>query len=910
MKNKYYLIILFASLTVCGTVVLRPQVADRVLGLLGLRDEAASPYVSPELVDLSDSSPKLDTVMSLDNDFDGMAVANPVPMMPPMFGEAYSAASQESLEGVAMSGQNSLTGFNRGANSFNQDANDETSGFGAYVFSGASVPAQTASPGIEVNFGTDAHNGNILQQTQTGNDVSGIQFAFAATSPSDITQVATTTPTTGSAVSQQIVMPPANNPSTPIGFADFVSTNEGGADAGFASSNRSNIQQPAGLQNGYLPGEDIALAGASIVQPDPVHSDFSGVYFSEQSPNNAAMIGHAVSSAAVNAESHQIITAIAEPVGTSSDANIVAAATYNQPVGQQAISQPFAQPVEQQAGNIAIQNSSPQTVATQTVPPQVATPQTATTQQHAVPQFIIPPTFEPAQTVAPLATGPSQPFSLTQPEQVAAGYQHSLQGGHSLALDSQNTSNNAGNVAQNTMPPEASGNMSHDHRQSQYEQEVITEIETVLGSEMLARVGMKNVVMACDIMAEIRESLESRWDEVCKELGETPTIEEEREYKAQGMQALFEQTLDNWIELQMLYLDLSVNFPAEQLEEIRKAEAKNFDMLIMPQMMEQYGVTNRYDLDKKLRSYGTTLERKRASTIEKRLAQGWFGEVAKPQKSLLASDDMFAYYEQHKEEKYKVIGQAEWEELAVFFSECQNEQEAYAKIAELGNSVMMQGKPFAEAAKQGSHGLTAYRGGERDARFGSLTTKTLEEAVFSLPIGQMSQIIRENSGPCAGVYIVRVKKRADNGYTPFADVQRDIQNAIDGERFMIEQNRVLTKLKQTYPVFKNPNLQQIAAMAANAERNVSASDLAERRIKPQAKVEQQVPQQQPQFERVARANVAQTANVPPINRPDTRTGNPTSTWEPGLGTTIDKEGEKTRKEETKKSFWNALNPFK
>jgi PPIC-type PPIASE domain. len=439
------------------------------------------------------------------------------------------------------------------------------------------------------------------------------------------------------------------------------------------------------------------------------------------------------------------------------------------------------------------------------------------------------------------------------------------------------------------------------------------------------------VIMTCDILAETRETVHNVWVQeyrrAFEEYGQKATVEDERNFKAEGMQIKFEQTLNEWVELQMFYLDLTINFPAEQLEAIKNEELKNYDANL-PQMMEQYGVTNRYDLDMELRKFGTTLERKRAATVEKHLALGWFAQIAKMQDSSLTPTDMRAYYERLKEEKYKKTGYAKWEELAVLFSEVPNEQEAYAKIAALGNRVQQQGEEFAEVARNGSQGLTSHRGGERKAEVGTLQTKTLEKAVFSLPIGQMSRIFREDTGPFAGLYIVRVQERQQTHYTPFESVQNEIQKSINDERRVKEQERVLAELRKKYLVEVSPYLQQVVAMAVETERKLPIVDTPERhekmlalagRLAPPKK--EPAPRQQNQTA-VAMApqrsqgqvptqtNVTETPHTPPINRPDTRSGNRDSTWEPGLGTTVDKKGEETRKENVKGSFWNTINPFR
>ena len=893
MKNKLYLFILFASLAVCLTVVFRPRVADRVLGFLGWHDETASPYVAPELSGVSSDRSgfseltELEPEASFGDHFDGVATAGPLHAdpastlasaqnMPPMFGDAYSGQPNFSASAIPSSNADMLEGF---------------------AMSGQNTSRPSTSNGIEVKFDRASGNSGATPRSQTDNDASGIQFAFTSSSSSSPTSSTVLPASSQSPMPQpteqlttpQIVIPAMTSPpQTPVGFAEHVLPVENSNDAGYANSHSTNIQPVMQLPHDQPTDNAVTLAGASIVQPDATRDSFGDM--PHNIPNPVPFGGPPINEPATVPTVAAVAIPVTQPIGQpiAQPVTPIANSTIGQSMGQ------FGNPTATQGIN--------QAPALQTVP-----------------QFVVP-TFEAPTTQPFVEQGQAifQPQPI-MPEPIPPQNQPAFGMSQNMPLnDPSNISPNVtANVPTNVAMAAPVQNGAFDPRQSQYEPEVITEFETVFGSEMLAKVGMKNVILTCDILAEVRENLENRWAvdyrNACEEIGRAPTIEEEREYKAQGMQILFEQTLDNWIEVQMLYLDFEVNFPNEQVEAIRKDEQNRFDTLVMPQMMEQYGVTNRFELNEKLKNYSTTLERKRAAMVEKNLAMGWFGNIAKPQKSQLTYDDMVGYYQQRKEEKYKIKGHAEWEELAIFFSEYPDEQTAYAKIVELGNRVL-HGENFAEVAKQGSHGLTAYRGGEREADLGTVTTRTIEQAVFSLPVGQMSQIIRENSGPCAGFYIVRVSKRQDAGYTPFSDVQSDIQNAIDEERMMKEEERVINSLRQKYPAFKAPNLQQIITMAANAERNAPAGDLNERharlfalaeRLSPKKKKKRdepravavahahQPPGSMPQTYATQQQNVT-PQNATPVNGPDSRNGEP----------------EKTKKEETKKSFWNTINPFK
>ena len=81
----------------------------------------------------------------------------------------------------------------------------------------------------------------------------------------------------------------------------------------------------------------------------------------------------------------------------------------------------------------------------------------------------------------------------------------------------------------------------------------------------------------------------------------------------------------------------------------------------------------------------------------------------------------------------------------ISFARHPNHDEAYATVAALGNRVLA-GASLADVAKSASEGPTARQGGQRDwTHKGSLSSETLNQALFSLPVGQLSQHILESA---------------------------------------------------------------------------------------------------------------------------------------------------------------------
>ena len=118
-------------------------------------------------------------------------------------------------------------------------------------------------------------------------------------------------------------------------------------------------------------------------------------------------------------------------------------------------------------------------------------------------------------------------------------------------------------------------------------------------------------------------------------------------------------------------------------------------------------------------------------------------------------------------------------------------------VSELGNMVIG-GAPLADVAQRHSHGTTAAEGGGRDwTAKGSLVSEELDQAIFRLPVGQLSQIIKTE----AGFHIIRVLERTEAGRTPFVEAQVEIREKIRKQRTLQAQNDYINRLKRDIPIW-------------------------------------------------------------------------------------------------------------
>ena len=114
----------------------------------------------------------------------------------------------------------------------------------------------------------------------------------------------------------------------------------------------------------------------------------------------------------------------------------------------------------------------------------------------------------------------------------------------------------------------------------------------------------------------------------------------------------------------------------------------------------------------------------------------------------------------------------------------------------MGNRVIA-GATFADVAKSASDGPTAKEGGRRDwTHQGSLSAEALNQALFNLPVGQLSPILESSDG----YHIIRVTERQELTRKSFLDVQKDIKDKIQKERFEKKYQEYVKKLRDRYPI--------------------------------------------------------------------------------------------------------------
>jgi parvulin-like peptidyl-prolyl isomerase len=287
------------------------------------------------------------------------------------------------------------------------------------------------------------------------------------------------------------------------------------------------------------------------------------------------------------------------------------------------------------------------------------------------------------------------------------------------------------------------------------------------GAQIIARVG-NEVIQAAEVVPAVHDALSRMLP------AKADSVPEEEIDRAFRM--LVRQRLEQLIDVKLFVNDAKKAIPEDALAKIEKEQNDQFDKEQLGKMLEQAGVGSRAELEAKLRKNGGSLDLTRRAWFESRLAGEWMRRQVKVDEQI-THEQLVQYYQTHSAE-FDVTPEARWEQLSALFENHSTPEEAFRLVATWGNDVL-RGVAFAEVAKAHSEDSAAKSGGVHEwTAKGSLASEAIDEALFSLPVGQLSQIIEDQRG----FHIVRVLERKDQTHRSFAEAQADIRKKVREER--------------------------------------------------------------------------------------------------------------------------------
>jgi parvulin-like peptidyl-prolyl isomerase len=258
------------------------------------------------------------------------------------------------------------------------------------------------------------------------------------------------------------------------------------------------------------------------------------------------------------------------------------------------------------------------------------------------------------------------------------------------------------------------------------------------------------------------------------------------------------------VKVKLLYLDARKNTPEVEFSELIERIERDFDAGALDDFLDSTDCANCQELEAKLKPIGSSIERVKRNFVESQLAEKWFRDRVNERDLEVTRDETLERYEENLS-KYEYLAKARYEELVMKPSDRRNERQVQAALAQMGDSVK-KGAAWADVAKARSEGTTAAQGGQHSwISQGSHRSTVIDEALFSLAVGEMSPILKDDRG---FFNIIRVIEREPAGVIPFEEVENDLAQEIKQERAVQKQVAYMKKLfadAHIWSSFDKPN---------------------------------------------------------------------------------------------------------
>ncbi|GAB5406676.1 MAG: hypothetical protein Aurels2KO_49070 [Aureliella sp.] len=286
--------------------------------------------------------------------------------------------------------------------------------------------------------------------------------------------------------------------------------------------------------------------------------------------------------------------------------------------------------------------------------------------------------------------------------------------------------------------------------------------------QLIAVVG-KEHILAGDMSVFVEPVIQQNKDRI-----DTP--EKEAMARAQLTRQVLKEYISIKANYQEFFRDAVGTKPPDEIiavkEKIIPTASKAFYKMQVPTLLKKYDVVSIAELQKKLAEKSLSLETMRKQFIEQALG-GEYERKYIPQKFDVDHFELLEYYREH-EGDWNIPARAKWRQITIRFDK-HDRATARALIDNLLQQIYLGGKSFAEVAKQDSEGYTAQDGGLYEwTTKGSLKSKSLDAAVFSLPTRQLSAVIEDE----IGYHIIEVLEREDEHVKDFASAQVEIRKLI------------------------------------------------------------------------------------------------------------------------------------
>ena len=296
---------------------------------------------------------------------------------------------------------------------------------------------------------------------------------------------------------------------------------------------------------------------------------------------------------------------------------------------------------------------------------------------------------------------------------------------------------------------------------------------------VIAKIGDSEQILLSDVIADVNE----QFAQVSRTVS--------REQREMWLKSRLEIQVRQLIPIKALLAEVRREVLKENLDQVWKQVEDIFDRQFLPYLLEERKLETAAALDAQLKSAGGSLAKRKQQFVELAIAQQYLYDHAKFDEEV-APDELHDYYQAHYEQ-YDIKAKVRWEQLQVKFIG-RTKPEARQLLAEMREQLRA-GTAWEAAAQARSEGPTAAGGGKRDwTSQSSLKFAALDQALFALPVGAISEVLENEDG----VQIVRVVERTPARVIPLEEKQREIKKAIVDQRSKQAEAEFLQKLLEQY----------------------------------------------------------------------------------------------------------------
>ena len=262
----------------------------------------------------------------------------------------------------------------------------------------------------------------------------------------------------------------------------------------------------------------------------------------------------------------------------------------------------------------------------------------------------------------------------------------------------------------------------------------------------------------------------------------------DREYQKVCM-ALVKRDLPSMIENRLLVDALKSTLEPEQLEQMQTQLDRMFNLQI-DEWKKKYGVNSALEVEMELASDGASVQTLREEFATQTMAREYL-KAKSNVKSEVSRAELIAEYKSRLDE-FAHPARVRWQQIVIKFSK-HGGQDGATQVLSQAVDALRANTPFAQVAQKFSDGPTAKQGGDRDwIQSGSLANEEVDNALFTLPVGGISQSFTSRNE----FQIVRVLERESAHYTPFEEVQDQLEEEILTDLRKDAFQKVLDDLKE------------------------------------------------------------------------------------------------------------------